>query len=78
MIKGFYWQMTGLNFRELLPKQKILLETFLLSKEIRRKTVTVMWHDSLAGNLNLVSMILLCLATFHAKKLYEFWPWALM
>ena len=49
----------GASFIELL-KQEILLNNYLLSRNEQDTSYKLyMWHDSLAGNLILVSVILL-------------------
>ena len=56
---------TGLNFMELLIKQKLLLNNFLLSRNEQDTSYkSYMLHGILTGNLTLVSIILWCLAPF--------------
>ena len=64
------------NFMELL-EQLILLHNCLLSiNEQDTGHKSNMWNGYLAGYLNIVSMIYLCLATFCAKV--ALWNWAPM
>ena len=56
----------GPSFIELL-KQKILLSNWLLNRNKQDTSHKLyLWHDSLAGNLILISSILLCLVTSSA------------
>ena len=63
----------GHNFIELL-KQKILLNKYLLSRNEQNASYKLYRLGSLAGNLFLVSNVLLRLATFVLKQPYEIGP----
>ena len=59
------------NLKELL-KQKMLLNNCLLGRNEQDTSHKLyMWHGSLAGNLILVSIILLCLAALWS---WPIWP----
>ncbi len=66
MLKQLYEIGSRAQFHKLL-KQKFLLNTFLLSK-IKQDTSYILYmvNGILAGDLILVSIVLLCLATFCA------------
>ena len=62
------------EFHKATFKQKILLKNFLLSKNEQDTSHKLyMWHSGLAGNLILVSTVLLCSVSFSTKALW----WAL-
>ena len=57
------------------PKQKIFLNNCLLNRNEQNTSQRLYtWNSSLAGNIILLGIILLCLAVFMLKQLYDYGP----
>ena len=67
---------TGPNFIELLMQRTQLKNSLISKNEQDTSHKLYLWHGSLAGNLILVSVNVLCLATYFLKQPYEIGPCA--